>query len=178
MRVGVQRRAPAVLPPKQNSAPIAQETGGSSGPVWTGAENLVTTGFRTLNRPAPSESLSRLTSRWHCISKFWVWVDVVSFSYTFLTIYTLQRKPILEKQAEASALRKCQTFIWFRLFDQTDVEADLATWGKSHTEGSGKWHCAKYDDLENKNLQNFTARNSRPSTGTPRPTSGTFLTSS
>ena len=63
MRVGVQRRAPAVLPPKQNSAPIAQETGGSSGPVWTGAENLVTTGFRTLNRPAPSESLSRLTSR-------------------------------------------------------------------------------------------------------------------
>jgi hypothetical protein len=119
-----------------------------------GAENLVTTGVRTLNRPAPSESLSRLTSRGHSTSKFWVWVDVVIFSDTLLTTYILQRKPILEKQSEASRLWKCQTFKWFRLFDQTDVKADLATWGKSHTKVSGKWCCAKYNDLENKNLQN------------------------
>jgi len=104
MRVGGQRHAPAVLPPEKNPAPIAQETGGSSGPVWTGAENLVTTGARTLNRLAPSESLSCLTSRGHSTSKFWVWVDVVSFSDTLLTTYILQRKPILEKEAEASAL--------------------------------------------------------------------------
>jgi len=107
MRVGGR---PGPFNPWKKPVPIAQETGGSSGPVWTGAENLVTTGVRTLNRPAPSESLSRLTSRGHFTSKFWVWVGVVSFSDNLLTTYILQRKPILEKQSEASAQWKCQTF--------------------------------------------------------------------
>jgi len=49
--VGGQRHAPATLPP----VPIVQ--GGAPGPVWTGAENLASTGIRSPDRPARSESL-------------------------------------------------------------------------------------------------------------------------
>ena len=38
-----------------------QEAGSVSGPVWMGAEILASTGIRTLNRPARSESLFRLS---------------------------------------------------------------------------------------------------------------------
>ena len=41
------------LPP----VPIAQEAGWAPGPVWTGAENISSTGFRSLDRPARSQSL-------------------------------------------------------------------------------------------------------------------------
>jgi len=39
---------------------ILQEAGWAPGPVWTGAGNLATTGFRSLDRSALSESLYRL----------------------------------------------------------------------------------------------------------------------
>jgi hypothetical protein len=55
MRVGGQRHAPATLPP----VPIVQ--GGAPGPVWTGAENLASTGIRSPDRPARSDSLYRLS---------------------------------------------------------------------------------------------------------------------
>jgi len=34
---------------------IVQEAGWSTGPIYTGAENLALIGFRTPDRPAPSE---------------------------------------------------------------------------------------------------------------------------
>jgi len=40
--------------------PILQEAGWTPGPVWTGAENLASTGIRSPDRPARSESLYRL----------------------------------------------------------------------------------------------------------------------
>ena len=41
------------LPPGKNPVPIVQEAGWAPGPVWTGAENLASTGIRFPERPAP-----------------------------------------------------------------------------------------------------------------------------
>jgi hypothetical protein len=44
-----------------DAIPILQDAGWAPGPVWTGAENLAHTGFRSLDRPAGSESRHRLS---------------------------------------------------------------------------------------------------------------------
>ena len=46
--------------PWKDPVPILQEAGLAPGPVWTGAENLTPTGFRSPDRPARSQSLYRL----------------------------------------------------------------------------------------------------------------------
>ena len=43
--------------PGKDPIPIVQEAGWASGPVWTGAENLVPTGIWSPDRPAHSQSL-------------------------------------------------------------------------------------------------------------------------
>ena len=55
--VGDQHHAPAALPPVKDPVPILQEAGCAPGPVWTGAKKLATTGIRSPDRPARSESL-------------------------------------------------------------------------------------------------------------------------
>ena len=60
MGVGDQHHAPAALPPK-DPVPIVQEGGWAPGPVWKGSENLASTGIRSPDRPARSESLYRLS---------------------------------------------------------------------------------------------------------------------
>ena len=52
---------PAALPPGKDPVPIVQEDGWTPGPFWTAAENLAPAGFRSLDRPARSESLHRLS---------------------------------------------------------------------------------------------------------------------
>jgi hypothetical protein len=47
--------------PEKHPVPIAQEAVWAPGPVWTGAENLASTGNRSPDRPAWSESLYRLS---------------------------------------------------------------------------------------------------------------------
>jgi hypothetical protein len=49
-----------LYPRERNPAPVVQEARWESGPVWTCTENYASTGFRSLNRPARSESLYRL----------------------------------------------------------------------------------------------------------------------
>jgi hypothetical protein len=51
--------------PGKDPVPIVQETGWAPGPVWTGAENLATTGIRYPDRPPRSQSLYRLSYRAH-----------------------------------------------------------------------------------------------------------------
>ena len=63
MGVGGQHHAPAALPPGKDPLPIVQEAVWAPGPVRTGAENLAPTGIRSLDRPARSESLYRLSYR-------------------------------------------------------------------------------------------------------------------
>jgi hypothetical protein len=58
--VGGQRRAQTALPPRERDpVPILYEAGWTSGPVWTGAENNASTGIRSPDCPARSESLYR-----------------------------------------------------------------------------------------------------------------------
>ena len=55
-----QRHARPLFTPGKDPVPIVQEAGWVPGPVWTGAENLTTTGIRSPDRPDRSQSLYRL----------------------------------------------------------------------------------------------------------------------
>jgi len=55
--VGGQRHALAALPTGQEPVTIEYEAAWAPGPVWMGAENLASTGIRSPDRPARSESL-------------------------------------------------------------------------------------------------------------------------
>jgi hypothetical protein len=61
MWVGVQRNAPARFNPVKDPVPIVQGAGWAPGPFWTGVENLDSTGIRSPDRPARSESLYLLS---------------------------------------------------------------------------------------------------------------------
>jgi hypothetical protein len=58
--VGGQRHASAAFTPGKDPVPIVQEAGWASELVWIGAENLATSGIRSPDFPARSESLRRL----------------------------------------------------------------------------------------------------------------------
>ena len=58
--MGGQPHAPAASTPGKDQVPTVQEAGWTPGPVWTGAENLASTGIRSPDRPARSQSLYRL----------------------------------------------------------------------------------------------------------------------
>jgi hypothetical protein len=51
----------------KDPVPIVQEAGWAPGPVWTGVENLAPTGIRSLDRPACSQSLYRLSYPAHSL---------------------------------------------------------------------------------------------------------------
>ena len=52
-----------LLIPGKDTLPIFQEACWAPGPVWTDAENLASTGIRSPDRPARSQSLYRLSYR-------------------------------------------------------------------------------------------------------------------
>jgi hypothetical protein len=60
MGVGGQRHTPAALPLEKTQYPL-YSTLGALGPVWTGTENLTSTGIRSPDCRAKSESLYRLS---------------------------------------------------------------------------------------------------------------------
>ena len=59
MGMGVRRHTSVALPPGKDPVPIVQEVGWASEPFWRGAENLASTGIRSSDRPARSQSLYR-----------------------------------------------------------------------------------------------------------------------
>ena len=61
MGVGGQRHAPAAFTPGKDPVYIVQEAWWAPGPVWIGVENLDPTGIQSLDLPAHSESLYRLS---------------------------------------------------------------------------------------------------------------------
>jgi len=57
MVVGGKRYAPAGLRPGRDPVPIAQEAGWAPGPIWTGAENIVSTEILSPHRLAHRSSI-------------------------------------------------------------------------------------------------------------------------
>ena len=68
-----QRHAPAAHYPRKDPVPIVQEAGWTSGPVWTGTENLAPTGIRSPDCPAHRQSLYRLRYSAHVSGELWTW---------------------------------------------------------------------------------------------------------
>ena len=62
---GVSVTLQSLFSPGKDTVPIKQEGGWAPGPVWTGAENLASTGIRSPDRPALSQSLYRLRNPAH-----------------------------------------------------------------------------------------------------------------
>ena len=60
---GVNVKTRPLFTPGKDAAPIAQVAEWAPGPFWTGAENLASTGIRSRNRPARTQSLYRLSYR-------------------------------------------------------------------------------------------------------------------
>jgi hypothetical protein len=60
---GGQHHAQAALPPGKKTVPEVQEAGRIPGPVWTGAENLVSNGLRSPDRLAIPAAQSRTTQK-------------------------------------------------------------------------------------------------------------------
>jgi len=60
MGVDGQRHAPAAVPLGNKPVPILQEDGWAQGLVRTGADNLATTGIRSPERSARSESSNKV----------------------------------------------------------------------------------------------------------------------
>src|SRR5215468_8866324 len=52
---------PGRFTPGNDPVPIVQEAGWAPGPFWTWAKNLAPTGIRSMDRPARSQSLYRLS---------------------------------------------------------------------------------------------------------------------
>jgi hypothetical protein len=60
-RGGWSASRPGRFTPGKDPVPIVQEAWWASGPVWTCAKNLASTGIRSPDRPARSQALYRLS---------------------------------------------------------------------------------------------------------------------
>jgi len=58
---GGHRHFLVALPPEKDPVRIVYVAGWAPGPVWTGVENLASTGIRSPDRPARRQSLYRLS---------------------------------------------------------------------------------------------------------------------
>ena len=63
--MGVSSTLRPLFTARKDPVTIVQEAESAPGPVWTGAENLASTGIRFPYRPARSQSLYRLSYRAH-----------------------------------------------------------------------------------------------------------------
>jgi len=66
MRLGDQRHVPTAFHPERDPVPTVQKAGWAIGRGWMGAENVAHAGIRSLDRPAHSESLYRLSHAQYC----------------------------------------------------------------------------------------------------------------
>ena len=84
-----------LYPRERDTVPIVQETGWAPGPVSTGGEKLASTGIRSPDRPARSESLYRL-------------------SYRGPSLIRVRRKSVKIVEFEPEDIKfKCRSRIWY-----------------------------------------------------------------
>ena len=78
---------PGSFTPGKDPVPIVQEAGWAPWSIWMDAENLATTGFRSPDRPARSESLYRLSYPGPRTTCFYIKYPYFPFSlFLFLVI--------------------------------------------------------------------------------------------
>ena len=135
-----------VFTPWKDPVPIVQEAGWAPGPVWTCAENLATTGIRSPDRPARSQSLYRLSYRAHnrneerCLFIHFIYPDqnlyaiIIYTTYatcpahivlTYLLTYLLTpwSTVLLEKLTFYQLVKKLSAFYGTRMFIATFTSA-------------------------------------------------------
>lgn len=105
MRVGGQPHAPAALPPCND--PRTHGTGGwvGSGPVWTGAENLISTGIRSPDRRRKSSEKTLFQCHFFATSPTW----------TGLALHRGLRSEMTELTAWAVARSSDNIELWDRV---------------------------------------------------------------
>jgi hypothetical protein len=75
---GVSVSSRPLFNPGKDPVPIVQDSGWVSGPVWTGAENLASTGIRSPDLTVSSQSLYRLNYPAHSVGT--VLILIIQFS--------------------------------------------------------------------------------------------------
>jgi hypothetical protein len=88
--------------PWKDPIPIVQEAGWAPGPVWTGAENLDTSGIRSPDRPARNQSLYRLRYPAH----------VTSYSFIHLVVRLTTGPKPLPKRVLHTVRSRAFSFKW------------------------------------------------------------------
>jgi hypothetical protein len=76
--------------PGKDPVPTVQEAGWAPGPVWTGAENLAPTGFRSPDCPARSQSLYRLSYPAHADNMI-QWGNTTVYPIATFTLWDFSR---------------------------------------------------------------------------------------
>ena len=97
--------------PGKDPLPIVQEACWAPGPVWTGAENLASTGIRSPDRPALSQSLYRLSYPAHTpygtLGKFIIEFVCVLWYFHVPVWFQCVRKCRESKRCTSSAALTC-----------------------------------------------------------------------
>jgi hypothetical protein len=70
---GVSVTPQPLFTPRQDPVPIVQEAGWAPQPVWTGAENLTSTGIRSPDHPACSQLLYHHATQTTMLCEFYVY---------------------------------------------------------------------------------------------------------
>ena len=81
-----------LYPRERDPVPIVQEAGWAPMPVWTGAENLAPTGFRSPDRPACRQPLYRLRYPAHIYIYIYIYIytEGAKKMYTYFTEISLK----------------------------------------------------------------------------------------
>jgi hypothetical protein len=97
-----QRHALAAFIPGKDLVPIVQEAGWAPGPVWTGAENLAPTAFRSLDRPDHSESLDQLCypTQLQCTQFIYIFISILSIPWSELRIFDVLKYFFIPAKAQ------------------------------------------------------------------------------
>jgi hypothetical protein len=110
--------------PERDPVPIVQEAGWAPGQVWTGAENLASTGIRFPDRPARSQSLYRLSYSAHlfmCFVRIPVRISYIRANSDYSQYITYTESVYRAVRAECLNVIHVIAILWRVNFGHNDV---------------------------------------------------------
>ena len=150
---GVSLTTRALFTLGKEAVPIVQEAGWAPGPVWTSAENLDSTGIRSPDRPARSQSLYRLSYPAHWKKKMYPTVILkylISIYFSLFLSLGLKVQISLSNRRwmEASASYTWSVFVVFLyLFRHALIVPESRTWLVFFIHGVECCQCCEYIDF-------------------------------